>query len=313
MKQYSIGAVAKLTGLTVHNLRVWEKRHSAVETDRSQSGRRIYSESALQRLKLLKHCVDNGFTIGNIANLSNSELQELVKEVRSADRVQQRTPMLTAWAAGSEAIRVLDKLDDLPIELSHVERFTNTEQLSSAYNGGKTDLLIIEQASLSAEETQRLAKLIKKINALYTVLFYRYSRQQDISYLKSLGVQTLKSPVDQAAAQELIVSLVEAPQGEPLLTPVKQVPPRTFSDHALHKAASMTSSIDCECPQHLSELIKSLVGFESYSADCEMKDKSSSDLHHHIYLRTAQARAILEDLLRTVLHQEGIDLSRVNH
>ena len=101
MKQYSIGAVAKLTGLTVHNLRVWEKRHSAVETDRSESGRRIYSESALQRLKLLKHCVDNGFTIGNIANLSNSELQELVKEVRSADRVQQRTPMLTAWAAGS--------------------------------------------------------------------------------------------------------------------------------------------------------------------------------------------------------------------
>ena len=210
MKQYSIGAVAKLTGLTVHNLRVWEKRHSAVETDRSESGRRIYSEGALQRLKLLKHCVDNGFTIGNIAGMDNTELQELVKEVRTVDRSHQRSTLLTAWAAGSEAIRVIEKLDNLPLELSKVERFTNAEHLASCYNGGKTDLLVIEQASLSAEETQRLAKLIKTINAPYTVLFYRYSRQQDVSYLKSLGVHTLKSPVDQIAAQELIVSLVEA-------------------------------------------------------------------------------------------------------
>ncbi|MCG8669939.1 MAG: MerR family transcriptional regulator [Pseudomonadales bacterium] len=313
MKQYSIGAIAKLTGLTVHNLRVWEKRHSAIETDRSDSGRRIYSESALERLKLLKSCVDNGFNIGTIAGMSNEELRDILQEFKSADEPTAKKPNLTVWAAGAEALRMIDQLEKPPFPIDKVTRFTDTDHLASAHNGGQPDMLVIEQASLSAAEAQNLGKLIKRINAPYVILLYRYSRQQDVSYLKSLGVQALKSPVDKTTFRDLTANLVEAPQGDPILVPIKQVPPRTFSDRALNKAAAMTSTIDCECPNHLSELIKSLVGFENYSAECESKDKESADLHHHIYLRTAQARAILEDLLQSVLDQEGIDLSRVNH
>ena len=73
MKQYQIGAIAKLTGLSVHNLRVWEKRHNAVETQRTPSGHRVYSEQALERLRLLKRCVDRGMAISSIAAMTNQE------------------------------------------------------------------------------------------------------------------------------------------------------------------------------------------------------------------------------------------------
>lgn len=313
MKQYSIGAVAKLTGLTVHNLRVWEKRHSAIETERSDSGRRIYNEAALDRLKLLKSCVDNGFTIGTIAGMSNNELSEILQEFETATAPGNSKPRLSVSLIGEGAIRAFDQLESETFDTSDVEKHNNIEAFTSTYKGDAIDLLFIEKASLTAEETKRLAKFIKQVNAPYTLLMYRYSRQQDVAYLKTLGVKTLKAPLDKSALQELIESLLKAPQGEPLLTPMKQAPARTFSDFALNKAAGMTSSIECECPQHLSELIKSLVDFEAYSAECENKDKASADLHHHIYVRTAQARAILEDLLQSVLDQEGIDLSRVNH
>lgn len=313
MKQYSIGAVAKLTGLTVHNLRVWEKRHSAIETERSDSGRRIYSEGALERLKLLKSCVDNGFTIGTIAGMSNEELREILEEFETATVPEARKARMTVCLIGEGAIRSFDQLDAEIFATSSVQKHNNIEAFVSTYAGGHIDLLFVERASLTADETQKLAAFIKKVSAPYTLLMYRYSRQQDIAYLKTLGVKTLKAPFDKNGLKDLIASMLGAPQGEPLLAPMKQAPARTFSDYALNKAAAMTSSIECECPQHLSELIKSLVDFEAYSADCENKDKASADLHHHIYVRTAQARAILEDLLQSVLDQEGIDLSRVNH
>lgn len=313
MKQYSIGAVAKLTGLTVHNLRVWEKRHSAIETDRSESGRRIYSEDALERLKLLKSCVDNGFTIGTIAAMSNQELREILDEFETASAPDTKKTRLSVCLIGEGAIRSFDQMESDMFSTSDIQKHNNVEAFVAGYGGENIDLLYIEKASLTADETQKLAAFIKKVNAPYTLLMYRYSRQQDIAYLKTLGVKTLKAPFDKNGLKDLIESLLEAPQGEPMLTPMKQAPARTFSDYALNKAAAMTSSIECECPQHLSELIKSMVDFEAYSADCENKDKASADLHHHIYVRTAQARAILEDLLQSVLDQEGIDLSRVNH
>lgn len=318
MKQYSIGTVAKLTGLTSHNLRVWEKRHAAVTTTRTDSGRRIYDEEALQRVKLLKQCVNCGFTIGTIAQMTNDELTDLLEDYEENNtdiqpRRKKNLKGMTVWACGGEAIRIIDQLVKLPFQVDEIHRFTDTQHLANASLDEKPDMLIIEQASLSATETQDMAALIKKISAPHCLLFYRYSRQQDIAYLNSIGAQTLRSPVDKNSVYDLMDNLVKAPEGDPIMIPFKKVPERTFSDQELSKAAAITSSIDCECPQHLSELIKSLVGFENYSIHCENKDKESADLHRHIHLRTAQARAILEELLINVLKQEGINLNLAEH
>ena len=49
---YSLGAVAKMTGLSPHVLRAWERRYAAVTPLRTPGGTRRYRESDVSRLNL---------------------------------------------------------------------------------------------------------------------------------------------------------------------------------------------------------------------------------------------------------------------
>ena len=60
---YSIGAVSRLTGISTHTLRIWERRYSAIVADRTDSGRRIYTKADIEKLALLKSLSANGSSI----------------------------------------------------------------------------------------------------------------------------------------------------------------------------------------------------------------------------------------------------------
>ena len=53
-------AEARLAGLPVETLRVWERRYELSEARRSAHGQRLYMASQVQRLGLLKQLVDQG-------------------------------------------------------------------------------------------------------------------------------------------------------------------------------------------------------------------------------------------------------------
>jgi DNA-binding transcriptional MerR regulator/methylmalonyl-CoA mutase cobalamin-binding subunit len=74
-----ISAVAKATGLSVHTLRVWERRYGAVEPTRTTTNRRLYTQEDVRRLRLLKEAVERGHSIQIIARLTESELEELTQ------------------------------------------------------------------------------------------------------------------------------------------------------------------------------------------------------------------------------------------
>lgn len=78
-RSYPIKAVSRLTGLTAHAIRAWEKRYSAVTPVRNSNNRRIYREEDVERLKLLKIATDSGHSIGQVAILPKSELIEITK------------------------------------------------------------------------------------------------------------------------------------------------------------------------------------------------------------------------------------------
>ena len=75
---YTIKFVARQTGLKPHNIRSWEQRYNAVCPQRSLSNRRFYSDSDVERLRLLKQAVNKGHSISAVASLSNLELSKLV-------------------------------------------------------------------------------------------------------------------------------------------------------------------------------------------------------------------------------------------
>jgi|YelNatPaOPRAMG01_1025707.scaffolds.fasta_scaffold00094_52 DNA-binding transcriptional MerR regulator/methylmalonyl-CoA mutase cobalamin-binding subunit len=79
-KKYNIKAVSKLTGLSDHTIRAWERRYSALTPERTETNRRLYSDEEIEKLSLLADAVKSGYTISGIANYNVSELQELIKK-----------------------------------------------------------------------------------------------------------------------------------------------------------------------------------------------------------------------------------------
>lgn len=74
----SIKMVSSRSGLSPQLIRTWEKRYGAVEPQRSSTNRRLYSESDLEKLILLKRATAMGLAISTIAQLTIADLYELV-------------------------------------------------------------------------------------------------------------------------------------------------------------------------------------------------------------------------------------------
>jgi DNA-binding transcriptional MerR regulator len=75
--RYRIGTLARLTGVTTHAIRIWERRYGALTPSRTPGGARLYTDADVQRLRLVKRLLERGYTISAVANLDLSELNRL--------------------------------------------------------------------------------------------------------------------------------------------------------------------------------------------------------------------------------------------
>ena len=73
---YPLRTVARLTGLSPHVLRAWERRYEVVVPLRTEGGTRRYRSADLERLRLVKSAVDAGHRVGQIAQLGDAELKQ---------------------------------------------------------------------------------------------------------------------------------------------------------------------------------------------------------------------------------------------
>ena len=127
--KYRVGMVSKMTGLSTHTLRMWEKRYAAVLPKRTDAGGRLYTDADVERLRLLHKLVQSGHSIGGIANLPDGDLRgmtaaapttsiqtasqhlpELRERVMAAIerlRIQEAEQMLTSAALSTEPCEFL--------------------------------------------------------------------------------------------------------------------------------------------------------------------------------------------------------------
>lgn len=78
--KFRIGAVARMTRLSTHQLRVWERRYGVVTPERSEGGGRLYSSADVERLRRIKQLTDTGHAVGRLARLADAELDALQRE-----------------------------------------------------------------------------------------------------------------------------------------------------------------------------------------------------------------------------------------
>jgi MerR family transcriptional regulator, light-induced transcriptional regulator len=80
---FSIKDLENFSGIKAHTIRIWEKRYSILEPDRTDSNIRTYSETELKKILNVSYLNRNGLKISKIAKLDEDELTQRVMTVSS--------------------------------------------------------------------------------------------------------------------------------------------------------------------------------------------------------------------------------------
>ena len=81
--QFSIKDLENLSGIKAHTIRIWEKRYQIFTPERTQTNIRFYTLEELQKLLNVSFLNNYGYKISRVAELSDVELNKLVKQVYS--------------------------------------------------------------------------------------------------------------------------------------------------------------------------------------------------------------------------------------
>jgi DNA-binding transcriptional MerR regulator/methylmalonyl-CoA mutase cobalamin-binding subunit len=91
--RHPIQVVARRTGLSADAIRAWERRYQAVSPQRAASGRRLYTDEDVERLRLLHEATLAGRRISDLVELSQEQLLALVAEDEAARPPERVAPM----------------------------------------------------------------------------------------------------------------------------------------------------------------------------------------------------------------------------
>lgn len=101
MSIYSIGQVAKQSGISVETIRYYEKEGLLKEPERKESGYRQYKQEAITRLSFIQQAKELGFSLKEIGELLSirSDGNNLCNEVKQLaqeklDNIESKLKML---------------------------------------------------------------------------------------------------------------------------------------------------------------------------------------------------------------------------
>lgn len=73
-----ISAVERETGLPKDTLRVWERRYGFPLPSRDEAGERLYTQEDVNRLRIVRRLVDQGWRPGKLLSASEDELRNII-------------------------------------------------------------------------------------------------------------------------------------------------------------------------------------------------------------------------------------------
>ncbi|HAO54070.1 MAG TPA: hypothetical protein DCR03_00570 [Gammaproteobacteria bacterium] len=128
--------------------------------------------------------------------------------------------------------------------------------------------------------------------ALITIV-YGFASRRSIRRLRNVGITCLQAPIQ-------VTDLIETEHFQS--TPSK----RSYTDNQISELLTLVPSIECECPNHIGQLLIGLNAFEKYSQECENATPSDKALHSSLVELTGHARGLMEKAADLVVEAEGI-------
>ena len=140
-------------------------------------------------------------------------------------------------------------------------------------------------------------------------VLYGFAADATCEALATAGTALLREPQPDAVLAQWLRGLALAapqPAAEQPASLAEPLPPRRWDDAALADFAGRSSTMACECPRHVAELLVQLSHFEAYSAECEQRSTADAELHAHLRQVAAASRARFEAALEHVALHEGL-------
>jgi MerR family transcriptional regulator, light-induced transcriptional regulator len=320
------GAVARMLRMPVATLRVWERRYGLTQPELSPSGQRLYSASDVRRLALVKQLTDLGHAIGRLALLDMPQLQRVASTHASALATTQTNKRPSAPVQQARAWRLavigaaLGARLQRPALLRRLGRpvallgpFADAAQAAAALRGADVDALLIHEPRLHEGWLASIEAAAPAFAAVPKAVLYGFAADPVCEALAKAGTALLREPQPDAVMAQWLhglsmrVTLPQTDADKPALA-TEPVPPRRWDDAALADFAALSSTVACECPRHVAELLVQLSHFEAYSAECEHRSVADAELHAYLRQVAAASRARFEAALEHVALHEGLIL-----
>ncbi len=315
---YRSGAAARLAGLSVETLRVWERRYGLSETERSERGQRLYSEEQVRRLGLLKQLVDQGHPIGQLATLAPAQLLALAGASGESGAAAVEGPLRLAVTGASLAHRIA--ASGAHARLHVVASWSRLEDAAALPASGVTggaaggvaskaaDVLVVELSELHEAAMPGIAAVLDATQAAAVMVLYRFSSSATIRTMRAQGWLVARVPADVSELAALCrAALAGKGAPPPRAVPETAAPPR-FDEQALAAISNAGNRLACECPRHLADLLLMVGSFERYSAQCASRNEADRLLHRDLYQAAGRARAVLEQAMEQLALAEGLML-----
>lgn len=114
-ESYSIRIVARLTGISADQLRIWERRYGFPKPQRNGAGNRVYSVSDVRRLTLIARALRAGFRARDAITTPEAQLDRmlastLVKPVETEPILSSKVEALVELLKAEQAAALRDEL-----------------------------------------------------------------------------------------------------------------------------------------------------------------------------------------------------------
>ncbi len=321
------GAVAQMLRMPVATLRVWERRYGLTHHAMSPGGQRLYSADDVRRLALVKQLSDLGHAIGSLASLDMVQLQRVASTHANALAATQKRerpdaaylPPARAWRLAVIGAALGTRLQR-PALLRRIGRpvtllgpFNDAEQAAAALRGVAVDALLVHEPQLHEGWQAAIEAVAPDLAGVPRAVLYGFAAEPVCDALATAGTALLREPQpDAVLAQWLhslsIVAAAAQPTADKRVRSDEPVPTRRWNDAALVEFAGLSSTIACECPRHVAELLVQLSHFEAYSAECEHRSTADAEIHAYLRRVASDSRARFEAALEHVALHEGLML-----
>jgi DNA-binding transcriptional MerR regulator len=311
---YRSGEAAKLARMPVTRLRLWERRYEVVGPAKSEAGQRLYSEDDVRRLVLINALVQRGHAIGAIARLKREQLEFLAAgdELDGKPRVTRASSeagFRLTLVGESLARHLADAAGELRLHgIEAVSAYSDAVTAREcAPAAGETHLLLVRVPSLHEDSANEVLALSAACGAEAVAVVYAFGTGRAAESLRLAGVRLYR---DRDSRIELLQMLGDLCHGARLARESGEASAwlrsaRRYDDVELEAIAARSSTIACECPRHLAELVMRLSAFESYSDECTSRSARDVALHRHLGDVANRARVLIESALERLVREEA--------